>query len=110
MSKATNTAVVAASKVPTVVANETEALDYALDLAVGRTRPIVALNDDGELVVCCKATAKKHGWEIQGRLFARVRASAVPAELAVAPKAPAKKAPKAPRLVQLEKSLSDLLG
>jgi len=75
MSKATKTQIAAtvAVKQPTVVADETAALDYAYAAAVGRSRPVVAINEEGELVVCCKSTAKKHGWEIQGKLYARVR-------------------------------------
>jgi hypothetical protein len=35
-----------------------------------RSRPVVALAGD-QMVVCCKKTAKKHGWEVQGKLYAR---------------------------------------
>lgn len=34
-------------------------------VADGRKRPIVAINEDGKLVVCCRRTAKKRGWDIQ---------------------------------------------
>jgi len=95
MSKATKSQVAAtvaaiAAKQPTVVANEVAALDYAYDLTIGRSRPVVAINEDGELVVCCKSTAKKHGWTLQGKLYARVRsgkALTVKADAAPAPEA-----------------------
>ena len=47
-----------------------------MDSNVMRSRPVVAINELGELVVCCKTTAKKHGWEVQGKLYVRVRSSA----------------------------------
>lgn len=42
----------------------------------GRKRPIVAINEDGKLVVCCRRTAKKNGWQIQEVLYARTKAEA----------------------------------
>lgn len=33
-----------------------------------RSRPIVAMAGD-QMVVCCRHTARKHGWDIIGRLF-----------------------------------------
>lgn len=102
MSKATKTqiantvaAVAAKLKLPTVVEDEAAALDYAYDTAVGRSRPVVAINEEGELVVCCKSTAKKHGWELQGKLYARVRTSKAKASAPAA--APAPVAPAAPK-------------
>lgn len=68
-------ATTAALKVPTVVANEIAAVEYAMDSNVMRSRPVVAINELGELVVCCKTTAKKHGWEVQGKLYVRTRSS-----------------------------------
>lgn len=81
-------ATTAALKVPTVVANEIAAVEYAMDSNVMRSRPVVAINELGELVVCCKTTAKKHGWEVQGKLYVRVRSSASK-KAEVAPAAPA---------------------
>lgn len=100
MSKATktqiaNTVAAVAAKQPTVVEDEAAALDYAYDTAVGRSRPVVAINEEGELVVCCKSTAKKHGWELQGKLYARVRTSKAKASAPAA--APAPVAPAAPK-------------
>lgn len=55
---------------PTIVTPESLG-DVAFDGV--RSRPVVALNDDGELVVCCRTTARKHGWELQGTLHQRQR-------------------------------------
>lgn len=54
---------------PTPVANETEALNVALDGV--RRRPVLATKPDGTKVVCCSRTARKHGWAIEGRMFAK---------------------------------------
>jgi hypothetical protein len=54
---------------PEVVANETEALDVALDGV--RRRPVLAAKPDGTQVVCCSRTARKHGWQVLGRMFAK---------------------------------------
>lgn len=58
-------------KQPTVVANLTGAAEVAF--SGERSRPIVAINEDGELVVCCRSTARKYGWEVQGKLYTRTR-------------------------------------
>ncbi|UOF78603.1 hypothetical protein [Bacteriophage sp.] len=42
----------------------------------GRKRPIVAINEEGKLVVCCRRTAKKNGWQIQDVLYERTKAEA----------------------------------
>lgn len=36
-----------------------------------RKRPIVAINEEGKLVVCCRRTARKNGWEVQDVLYER---------------------------------------
>lgn len=36
-----------------------------------RKRPVVAINEEGKLVVCCRRTAKKHGWKVEGTLHQR---------------------------------------
>jgi hypothetical protein len=54
---------------PTVVKNETQAMDVAT--SNGRKRPFVAINDEGKMVVCSRRTATKYGWEAQGALFTR---------------------------------------
>ena len=41
----------------------------------GRKRPIVAINEEGKLVVCCRRTAKKNGWQIQDVLYERTKAT-----------------------------------
>lgn len=38
-----------------------------------RRRPIVAINDDGHLIVCCRRTAVKNGWRVEGMLYPRER-------------------------------------
>lgn len=52
-------------------------------VADGRKRPIVAINEEGKLVVCCRRTAKKNGWDIQEVLYER--AKSVKAEAPVVP-------------------------
>lgn len=39
----------------------------------GRKRPIVAINEEGKLVICCRRTAKKNGWDIQEVLYERTK-------------------------------------
>lgn len=56
---------------PTVCSNETEVAEVAFDGV--RRRPVLAINEEGELTVCCRRTARKHGWEIKGALFQRSR-------------------------------------
>lgn len=41
----------------------------------GRKRPIVAINEEGKLVVCCRRTAKKNGWQIQDVLYERSKSA-----------------------------------
>lgn len=40
-----------------------------------RRRPVIAINDDGELTVCSSRTARKHGWKLEGTLFERTRSA-----------------------------------
>ena len=61
--------------VPTLVTNNTDIGDAAF--ASGRKRGILAINDDGELVVCCRATARVHGWKVEGSLHVRPQAAVV---------------------------------
>jgi nucleotidyltransferase/DNA polymerase involved in DNA repair len=42
----------------------------------GRKRPVIAINEEGKLVVCCRRTAKKNGWEVQDVLYERARKAA----------------------------------
>ena len=93
-------------KQPTIVANVTAAMDHvAADTT--RSRPVVAINQDGKLVVCCKTTAKKHGWEVQGKLYARTRSGdVVPAVTAtITPKKAAAKRPTMKAQLQVEELL-----
>lgn len=60
--------------VPVICKNETQVLDASY--TTGRRRPVVALNAKGEMVVCCKRTARKQQMKIEGRLFVRPRKNA----------------------------------
>lgn len=51
-----------AALAPTVVTEDT--LGDAL-FDGNRRRPVVAINDEGQLVVCCRRTARKNGWALQ---------------------------------------------
>lgn len=63
---------------PTVVTNNNEIGAAAFEGP--RKRPILAINDDGDLVVCCRATARVHGWEVQGSLHVRPTAATAPSK------------------------------
>lgn len=56
--------------VPTVTTNATLG-DDAFDGV--RRRPVVAIDDEGQLVICCRRTATKNGWKVEGTLFKRDR-------------------------------------
>jgi len=60
---------------PTVVESNTDIGDAAF--ASGRKRGILAINNDGDLVVCCRATARIHGWKLEGSLHVRPSTAAV---------------------------------
>ena len=53
--------------------------------ADGRKRPIVAINEEGKLVVCCRRTAKKNGWDIQEVLYGRTKTAKAEAPVVPAP-------------------------
>jgi hypothetical protein len=55
---------------PTIVTESTVG-DAAFDGV--RRRPVVAINEEGKLVVCCLRTAAKHGWKVEGTLHQRTR-------------------------------------
>jgi hypothetical protein len=59
------------SKLAPVVVNETNIGDAAFDGV--RRRPVVAIKDEGQLVVCCRRTASKKGWKLEGILHQRAR-------------------------------------
>ena len=67
----------------------------------GRKRPIVAINEEGKLVVCCRRTAKKNGWQVQDVLYERSKAT--PKVEAPAPE-PVKAAAKKPTLSKATKN------
>lgn len=74
--------------------------------ADGRKRPVVAINDDGKLVVCCRRTAKTHGWAVQEALYDRKQASK-PEPVAVP--TPAKRKP-AVKKASVKADVKELLG
>lgn len=57
--------------VPVVAKNEDQVIEAAFDGV--RRRPVVAINAEGKMVVCCRRTAAKNGWATEGTLFARNR-------------------------------------
>lgn len=59
---------------PVVCNDEAEIGEAAFDGV--RRRPVVAINDDGKLVVCCRRTASKNGWALKGSLHQRPRPEA----------------------------------
>jgi len=56
---------------PVVAKNEDQVIAAAFDGV--RRRPVVAINDEGKLVVCCRRTAAKNGWQVEGTMFTRNR-------------------------------------
>lgn len=64
---------------PVVCQDETAVMDTAYDGV--RRRPVVAINDQGQLVVCCRSTARKRGWQLEAKLFQRASTPKDPAEL-----------------------------
>ena len=56
---------------------KTEAAAKKLVSADGRKRGILAINEHGVLVVCCRRTAKKNGWSVQEAMYKK---AATPAE------------------------------
>jgi hypothetical protein len=70
-SKKAAEAKVSAKLAPVVAQNEDHIIETAFDGT--RRRPVVAINDEGKLVVCCRRTATKYGWKLEGALFARTK-------------------------------------
>ena len=60
-----------ARKAPTVVGSLGQAVAAAAE--AGRKRPVLARNQAGELVTCCRSTARKNGWDVVQKLYKRVR-------------------------------------
>lgn len=73
--KAAEAVVQSGRLIPTVAADENEVMAAAFDGV--RRRPVCAINEEGELVVCCRRTAVKNGWKLEGTLFARNRTGKV---------------------------------
>lgn len=103
--------------VPVLAKNEDEVIAAAFDGV--RRRPVVAIDANGELVVCCRRTATKNGWELQGTLFARNRVGKVlvdsKGKLALAEEKPAKTkrtkaVTKADFTKKLSKAIDDILA
>ena len=94
-------AVVSHKLAPTITS---KAKAKSVAVADGRKRPIVAINEEGKLVVCCRRTAKKNGWDIQEVLYERVKTVKAEA-LAVVPASKVKKAKKI-----VDEALDDILG
>lgn len=69
MTKSTKNQATAATRLLPTVVSKGDIGSVAFDGQ--RRRPILAINDDGDLVVCCRATARTHGWEVQGSLHTR---------------------------------------
>ena len=109
MSKTTTPVVAApatAHKLAPTITSKAKAKSVAA--ADGRKRPIVAINEEGKLVVCCRRTAKKNGWGIQEVLYER--AKTVKAEAPVVPAAPAKTAKVKEAKKVVDAALDDILG
>jgi len=89
MSKTTTPVVaatpVASHKLAPTITSKAKAKSVAA--ADGRKRPIVAINEEGKLVVCCRRTAKKNGWDIQEVLYERAKTVKAEAPVVPAPKA-----------------------
>jgi hypothetical protein len=111
MSKTTTPVAVATSHklAPTITSKAKAKTVAAQD---GRKRPIVAINEEGKLVVCCRRTAKKNGWDIQEVLYERTKTVKVEAPVAPAPKRERRAA--APRKGALQKAveadINEMLG
>lgn len=73
MAKAKQQATVTATGAlrPVMVKNHTEAADAAFDGV--RRRPVIAIDETGKMVVCCRKTALKNGWKLEGSLHQRPR-------------------------------------
>lgn len=57
--------------IPTIV---TEATLGDVVFSGQRSRPIVARMQDGSTVVCCRSTARRHGWVVEGKAYAKPKA------------------------------------
>lgn len=93
------------SKLTPTVVTEKELGDVVFDGV--RRRPVVAVNEDGETVVCCRRTAVNKGWKITGSPYLRTKSSkskpAAEEDFAPAPRKTGKKRGRV-------EDVSDLLG
>lgn len=64
----------------------------------GRKRAVVAINDEGKLVVCCRRTAKNNGWDLQEVLYQR------------SAKKPVEPAPKPAKVKKAEATVDEILA
>lgn len=111
MSKTTNhVAAVASHKLAPTITSKAKAKSVAV--ADGRKRPIVAINEEGKLVICCRRTAKKNGWDIQEVLYERAKSVKVESPVVPAPKTKKPTAPKSKKTLSQEVSaeVSAMLG
>jgi hypothetical protein len=78
--------------------------------ADGRKRPIVAINEEGKLVVCCRRTAKKNGWDIQEVLYERAKTVKAEAPVVPAPEPKRERRAAAPRAKKVDAAVDEILG
>ena len=109
MSKTTTPVVAATSHklAPTITTSKAKAKTVAAQ--DGRKRPIVAINEEGKLVVCCRRTAKKNGWDIQEVLYERAKTVKAEAPVAPAP-APKRERRTAKQCSALQAAVDDILS
>lgn len=108
-SKQAPVVVAASTKLAPTIVTKSKAVEVAVQ--DGRKRPILAINEDGKLVVCCRRTAKKNGWEVQEALYGRTKPAPVPAPEPVVEAPKAKKPAKAKKPTKTTtSSVEDLLG
>lgn len=74
---------------PVVCKDEDQVIAAAFDGV--RRRPVVAINDEGNLVVCCRRTASKNGWKVEGVMYSRAHSAKISVGSVVEDAAPAPK-------------------
>lgn len=61
-----------ARKQPEFFATEQAAFEGASEVTLNRSRPVMAQDTESQqFIVCCATTARKYGWNILGKLYAR---------------------------------------
>lgn len=62
-------------KQPTFFATEEQAIAALPEVTSSRSRPVLASRETAkgkkEFIVCCKTTAKKYDWAVEGKLYAK---------------------------------------